>query len=87
MQRDELGSNSGDLGLKSNLVFQLPNLGQNLPQSHCTMRRSQLQSVNRTMYENAYLAPSPSNAYFTMKGFTEKDAILVIFLANIVISK
>ena len=34
MQRDELGSNSGDLGLKSNLVFQLPNLGQNLPQSH-----------------------------------------------------
>ena len=28
-----------------------------------------------------------SNAYFTMKGFTEKDAILVIFLANIVISK
>ena len=34
MQRDELGSNSGDLGLKSNLVFQLPNLEQNLPQSH-----------------------------------------------------
>ena len=28
-----------------------------------------------------------SNDYFTMKGFTEKDAILVIFLANIVISK